>query len=96
MAYNSDQEIPAGTWTQVGDDAAEAFRVQELEGEALRLQATATSSAPSATSGGVFLRGFETLAADLAIEDLFPGIGSGSLYLWAYCSQKTRISTSHA
>lgn len=96
MAFNDDIEVLAGTWTQMGDAAASAIRVQELDGVTMRLQATSSDTAPTDADGGVYLRGFQTLAGDLALADLFPGIGSGDLYLWAYSTQRTRVSVSHA
>lgn len=94
MAKNETVTCPKGEPTQITDSAVTAARVVGTQD--FYLCATATSSAPSDTDGAIPMGGGTILAADLALEDLFPGVGS-SVYLWAWPTiGDTAVSVSHA
>ncbi|HCQ66581.1 MAG TPA: hypothetical protein DIU07_16175, partial [Rhodobacteraceae bacterium] len=60
------------------------------------LCATLDTTPPTSTAGSVMLLPWSVLTADLALVDLFPGVGA-SVYLWAWpLSGAVDVSVSHA
>lgn len=82
--------------TALTDGAVTAVRVSNLGDTEVWLQATATNVAPGSAAGAVPLTKRSTLAADLTLANLFPGVGSGALYLWAFADKPVALSVSHA
>lgn len=98
MPKNATVSCPAGTPTQLTDTAVAAARVVGLED--FNLCATLTATPPADIDGAIMMLPFSVLAADLALADLFPGVGA-SVYLWAWpvgsdASEIVRVSVSHA
>lgn len=79
------------------DGAVDAVRVFNQGNVTVGLQATSTSTPPVSLEGFLALSQGQTLAADLTLAQLFPGVGSGALYLWAFTrGVTTKLSVSHA
>jgi hypothetical protein len=80
--------------TLLTDGAVSAARVvstQEFE-----LCATLTDTAPTDLRGSVPMLPYGGIAADLALVDIFPGVGA-SVYLWGWPkSAIAPVSISHA
>ncbi|XAI95621.1 hypothetical protein [Nostoc phage Nsp-JY21] len=96
MPRHTNITIVAGVPAALSDGAVDACRVQNLSGYGFTLQATASGTPPGLYAGGVTLGAGETLAADLRLADLFPGVGSGALYLWGMSENPVTASVSHA
>ncbi len=93
MPKNATVICPAGTPTQLTDTAVSAARVVGTQD--FHLCATVGTTPPGSTDGSVMLLPWSILAADLALADLFPGVGS-SVYLWAWpLSGSVEVSVSH-
>lgn len=95
-ARNTDVTLSTTAPTLLTDGAVAACRVSNKTGYVVLLQATATTTAPTSRAGGVPLMPSATAAADLTLADLFPGIGAGAMYLWAYADGGGAVSVSHA
>jgi hypothetical protein len=95
MARNDDIEIPERAWTQLTNADATAVRVSLKGSFGLLLQATNGTTPPTGLGGAIPLQGYGTLAADLALADLWPGV-SGANRLWAWTDQAQTVSVSHA
>ena len=98
MPKNTTVTCPAGVPTRLTDSAVAAARVQGSQG--FHLCATLDTTAPSSTSGSVLMMPWSVLAADLALADLFPGVGA-SVHLWAWPTESAvsvtiDVSISHA
>lgn len=89
--------VNAGGATALSDGAVEAARVYCYNAD-VTLQATATNVAPTSREGAVPLAAGQLLAADMTLAELFPGVGAGALYLWAFSGSgvPTVVSVSHA
>ncbi|MFN7224432.1 MAG: hypothetical protein ACK4MS_10475 [Paracoccaceae bacterium] len=96
MPRHTSISVAPGAAVALSDGPVAAVRVHNAGVYAVVLQATATNVPPTSPNGGVTLAGGATLAADLPLEDLFPGIGSGPLYLWAMADMSASLSVSHA
>ena len=81
MAKNESVTCLAGSPTQLTDSAVTAARVVGAQG--FYLCATLTDTAPASIDGAVPMLPHSVLPADLALADLFPGVGA-SVYLWAW------------
>lgn len=95
MAQHDTLELDALTWTLITSNNVTALRVTNLGTEAVWLQATATAVAPSTTDGALPLHPTETLATDLTLEQLFPGVASPAR-VYAMSAVAGRLSVSHA
>ena len=95
MPQNTTITYPANIWTQVTNADITAIRVQNQSVFTVKLQATSDSTAPSNLNGVIELAGGETLAADLTIAQLFPGVTS-AVRLWVYPTFPAVLSISHA
>lgn len=94
MPKNETITCPSGEPTQITDSAVAAARVSGTKD--FYLCATSVGSAPSDIDGAIPMQGGTILAADLALGDLFPGIGA-SVYLWAWpTTGDVSVSVSHA
>ncbi len=94
MPKNATVSCPAGSPTQLTDAAVAAARVVGFQD--FYLCATVDTTPPADIAGAVMMLPFSVLAADLALVDLFPGIGS-TLHLWAWpVSGGADVSISHA
>lgn len=94
MPKNTTVSCPEGLPTQLTDAAVTAARV--IGSQDFHLCATVDTTPPSSIDGAVTMLPFTVLAADLALVDLFPGVG-GSLHLWAWpTSGDADVSISHA
>jgi hypothetical protein len=95
MARNEDIALQAGVWTQLTNANAASVRISLRTGQAVELQATNGTTPPATASGSVPLTPFGTLAADLTLADLWPGV-SGANRLWALSPVYQTVSVSHA
>mgnify|MGYP001061284455 CR=1 FL=1 len=94
MPKNATVSCPAGTPTQLTDLAVSVARV--VGSQDIHLCATLDTTPPTSTAGSVMLLPWSVLTADLALVDLFPGVGA-SVYLWAWpLSGAVDVSVSHA
>lgn len=93
MPKNDTVTCPSGTPTQLTDTAVAAARV--IGSQDFHLCATLSATPPASTAGSVVMLPWSVLAADLALGDLFPGVGA-SVYLWAWPkSGDVDVSVSH-
>lgn len=94
MPKNTTVSCPEGLPTQLTDATVTAARV--VGSQDFHLCATLDATPPASIAGAVTMLPFTVLAADLALVDLFPGVGS-SLHLWAWpTSGGADVSISHA
>lgn len=94
-ARNTDISLTTGAAVLLTDGAVAACRVQNQSGYTITLQATASATPPTSRAGGVTMSPHGTLAADMTLAQLFPGVGSGALYLWAFADLPCTVSVSH-
>ena len=87
--------VPAKTFVAVSDGAVLFARVVNMGTTAIHLQATMTPSPPTDILGAQPLFASVTLAEDLALVNLFKGVGLGPYWLWAWSPNRTEISVSH-
>lgn len=97
MPKNATLSCPTGSPTQLTDTAVTAARV--VGSKDFNLCATLTATAPTDIDGAIMMLPFSVLAADLALADLFPGVGD-TVYLWAWpvgsdTSETVDVSVSH-
>lgn len=95
MARNTTISLPSGEWTEVTNANATAVRVQNLSGFAIHLSATSGAVEPGSLDGSLLLDGRQTMATDLTLAQLWPGV-SGANRLWAWASTPVTVSVSHA
>lgn len=94
MPKNTNVTCPEGVPTQLTDSAVTAARVVGSQG--FYLCATLTDTAPTSMAGAVPMLPHSVLAGDLALADLFAGVGD-TVYLWAWPTSGTvDVSVSHA
>lgn len=96
MARNSDVMMIANQWVELTNSNVTALRIQ-LRGDCTKpiiLQAT-TGPAPVSTAGGVMLMPGQTLAADLTLSQVWPGL-AGANRVWGMCEIAQPVSVSHA
>lgn len=95
MARHETVTCAAGAWTQLTSGDVTEIRCQNRGQYPIFLQATVGATPPSNSSGAVSLGAGETLAADLTLAQLFPGVsGANRVYAWA--GGATEVSVSHA
>jgi hypothetical protein len=92
MARTETLTIPASVWTELTNADATAVRVQNLSSHSVQLMATATATAPSSSDGAVVMHGFQTLAKDLPLAQLW---SNASVRLWALSDLPVSLSVSH-
>lgn len=96
MAYHDDRQIIVATTASVVTDAAVAkARVHNPSPYDVWLQATTANTAPTSRGGAIKLGSGQTLAGDIALSDLFLGLGAGPFYLWAFADVAVKLSVSH-
>lgn len=95
MAFNGDILLVAGQWTLITANNVTALRAQNKTGNTVQLMATVGEVSPASDGGALNLREFETLAADLTVAQLWPGV-SGANRVYAKCQFPIQISVSHA
>ncbi len=95
MAENKNIIVPRGSFVALSTGAIAAARLYIFSGTVV-LQATATNVTPSSQAGGLPMSAGQCLLPDLTLEMLFPGIGTGPLYLWGYGFGEVEVSISHA
>lgn len=95
MPRNATITLEPGSWTQITDAAVSALRVQSLTGHAVKLMATAGSTAPADDAGHIELNSREIVAANYTLDELWPGV-EGANRVWAWCAHGARLSVSHA
>ena len=94
MPKNATLHCAAGLPTQLTDVAVTSARV--MGSQDFHLCATIDATPPTDLDGAVTMLPFSVLAADLALVDLFPGVGS-AVHLWAWpTSGAVDVSVSHA
>lgn len=88
---------PAGEYTPLSDGAVANIRVQRgFGGGTVYILATAANEAPASVSGAIELVARDLLAADTDLSSLFPGVGAGPYYIWAFTKTAVSLSVSHA
>jgi len=95
MARNDTITLTSGVWTQLTNANAAAVRVQNLVGYTIKLQATNGATAPTSIAGALELRPHGTLATDLTLAQLWPGV-AGANRLWVLSDIGANVSVSHA
>jgi hypothetical protein len=80
MAKNENETVTNTEWSQLTDADVTAIRVQNLGSYPLWLMATAGATPPSTTSGAIRLGAGLTMAADLTLDDLWPGVAGTRVY----------------
>jgi len=95
MARNDDVTLVANIWTQLTNANAAAIRVANAGVSSVLLKATSGVAAPTNTTGSIVLNSGETLAADLTLAQLWPGV-AGANRLWALSGTNSTVSVSHA
>lgn len=95
MARNDTINLTANTWVQVTNSNVSALRVQNISGYSVYLKATAGAGAPADISGAVLLQPYATLAADLTLAQLWPGV-TGANRVYAVSDAPATVSVSHA
>lgn len=95
MARNDDVDCAADVWTQLTSGNVSAIRVGSDVKHIVKLQATLGTTEPSSDAGSVHLPVGSTLAADLTLAQLWPGI-DGANRVWAKPDGAVTLSVSHA
>ena len=95
MAQNTTVTLVANTSTLITDGDVTSARVQNLSGYDVDLQATAGATAPASWAGAIRLGPGQTLAADLTLAQLWPGV-AGANRLHARSGFGVTLSVSHA
>lgn len=95
MARNDTITPPSGVWTQLTSGDATAVRVQNISGYSVKLSATNGGTAPTDAKGALELGPMQTMAADLTLAQLWPGV-SGANRLWVLSDMGATVSVSHA
>ena len=94
MPKNTDVPCPKGVPTQLTDTAVAAARVVGSQG--FYLCATLTATPPTSYAGAVPMLPHSVLAEDMALGDLFPGVGD-TVILWAWpTGAAISVSVSHS
>ena len=79
MALNANVTVTSTAWTQLTNANAASIRVQNLsDAQDVLLQATSGATEPTSGAGSVVLGAGETLAADLTIAQLWPGVATAN------------------
>lgn len=94
--FHGDIALQVRTAVPISNGSVTAARVHNPSGYTVILQATASNVAPTSTAGGLPLLPNDTLAADLSLANLFPGVGAGPFFLWAFSDTNCTVSVSHA
>jgi hypothetical protein len=95
-ARHAPVNVTPGAAVAVSDGSVTAIRVNNLAAGEVFLQATATSAPPANRNGAQRLGPYGTLAADLSLANLFPGVGAGPFWVWAFADTPATLSVSHA
>lgn len=96
MARDEMVTLPKNVWTQLTNANASAICVQNNATFSVQLQGTNGPTAPTGIGGASkTLLGGQTLAADLTLAQLWPGV-SGVNRVWALSWLDTTVSVSHA
>ena len=95
-ARHAPVNVTPGAAVAVSDGSVTAIRVNNLAAGEVFLQATATSAPPANRNGAQRLGPYGTLAADLTLANLFPGVGVGPFWVWAFADTPATLSVSHA
>jgi hypothetical protein len=94
-AQNTDIPLRAKTWVLLTSSNVTAFRVKEKCGFPVKLKATVGEVPPTNDAGSVDLLGYEGMAADVTLAQLFPGV-TGANRVYGYAEFSTVVSVSHA
>lgn len=94
-AQNTDVHLPKKTWVLLTSGDVTALRVKEKFGFPVKLKATVGPVAPTNDTGSVDLLGYEGMATDVTLAQLFPGV-TGANRVYGYCDYATVVSVSHA
>lgn len=95
-AMHTTMTVMPGPARPLSNGEAAAVRVHNLNGASIDIQVTNTNVAPTSRDGALPLAVGLTMAADLSLAALFPGVGPGPFYVWAFASTATIVSVSHA
>ena len=83
VAFHNNVTVPTtGAAVPLSSGTVAAIRVLNPAAHDIWIQATTANIAPTSRAGALRLMPGETLAADLALSNLFPGLGAGPYYLW--------------
>jgi hypothetical protein len=95
MPQHLDITLPANVSTLLTDADVTAARVHNPGGFDVQLQATAGATPPASWGGAITLGARQTLATDLTLVQLFPGV-TGANRVHARSAVTTVVSVSHA
>lgn len=95
MAQNTNITCAAGVWTLLTDSNVTALRAVNMGSHAIWLKATVGATAPANAAGGLPLLPNQILAADLTLEQVFPGV-TGANRVYALAPEGAVVSVSHA
>lgn len=95
MARNDTFGLTSGVWTPLTNANATAVRVQNRSGYSILISATNGATAPTTVQGAIEVLPYQTLAADMTLADLWPGV-TGANRLWALSDNGATVSVSHA
>lgn len=88
--------VTSAAWTQVSTLVASA-RVQNVGNTPIWIGASLSTSPPSDTGGAMLLMPGAYIGNAATLAQLFPGVGSGSMYVFAKSmGADSKLSTSHA
>lgn len=83
-------------WTQI-TTAVPSARVQNVGNTPVFVGASTTTTKPSNTDGSIVLQPGDWIDSSSTLAQLYPGVGSGSLYLFAITAgDNSKVSVSHA
>jgi len=95
MARNDNVKLVKDVWTQLTNGNVTALRATNTGKASFVLQATVGTTAPTSAAGGIPLDPGQTLAADLTVAQLWPGV-TGANRIWGLSEQAGIASVSHA
>lgn len=95
MARNDNVQLTRKVWGQLTNGNTVAIRVDNETPYAIRLMGTVGEVAPTTLSGSISLPAGEILAADITLEQLFPGV-AGVNRVYAFSTIDCEVSVSHA
>lgn len=97
MARNDTIDLTPDTWVQLTNANVSNIRIQNRSEYNIELAATAGTTAPTSVTRDLQLAAGDTLAADLSLAELWPGV-SGANRVWALApntGQVITVSVSH-
>jgi hypothetical protein len=92
MAQNTTMNVPASAWTQLTDADVTSITFQNQGGYYALVKGTTDDTTPTSSAGALRYNPGQG-ERNVALSDLFPGIGAARV--WAYCDQPVSFLVSH-